>query len=161
MPILHVQYDGQGHDLNGQPVRIAPQLALVQRGPCIQVTIGLSESIARQLVQQGEQVPNEIAGYGLIDTGASSTCIDDALAQQLGFPVIDVVQMTSASHANTEANVYPIQLEIIGPGIRVNVPRSLGASLQPQGLVALIGRDFLQHCALTFNGFAGQVTLSI
>jgi hypothetical protein len=31
---------------------------------------------------------------------------------------------------------------------------------QPQGLLMLIGRDFLQHCTLFYNGIAGQVTLS-
>ena len=85
----------------------------------------------------------------LVDTGASTTCIDDALARQLGLPVIDVVQMTSASHAGTEANVCPIQMEIVGSPIRVNVPRAIGANLAPQGIVALIGRDYLQHCTLS------------
>jgi hypothetical protein len=31
------------------------------------------------------------ARWGLIDTGATTSCIDDQLAQQLGLPVIDKV----------------------------------------------------------------------
>jgi hypothetical protein len=64
---------------------------------------------------------------------------DAAVALGLGLPVIDVVQMTSASHAGTQANVYPIQMEIVGSPIIVNVPRAIGANLAPQGILALIG----------------------
>lgn len=52
-------------------------------------------------------------------------------------------------------------MQIVGTPIRVEVPRAMGANLKPQNLVALIGRDFLQHCTLFYNGFTGQITLSI
>jgi hypothetical protein len=114
VPILHVQYDVQGQTPDGQTIQLPPQIALLQGGPLVQVVIGLAQSLAEQLVQQGHAVPQPISGVGLVDTGASTTCIDDALAQQLKLPAIDVVQMTSASHAGTQANVYPIQMEIVG-----------------------------------------------
>jgi predicted aspartyl protease len=161
VPILHVQYDVQGQTPDGQTIQLPPQIALLQGGPLVQVVIGLAQSLAEQLVQQGHAVPQPISGVGLVDTGASTTCIDDALARQLKLPAIDVVQMTSASHAGTQANVYPIQMEIVGSPIRVNVPRSIGANLAPQGIVALIGRDYLQHCTLFYNGITGAITLSI
>lgn len=161
MPILHVQYDAEGLDLAGNKVKIPAPEVMLERGPLVQVLVGLAEDIAQQLVQQGQKVPQPASGVGLIDTGASATCIDDALAQSLGLPVIDVVGMTSASHAGTQANVYPITMEIVGSPIRVNVPRAIGANLAPQGLIALIGRDYLRHCTLVYNGFTGQITLSI
>jgi len=136
-------------------------VVLLQNGPFVQVVVGLAQSLAEQLVQQGHAVPQPTAGVALVDTGASTTCIDEALAQRLGLPVIDVVQMTSASHAGTQANVYPIQMEIVGSPIIVNVPRAIGANLTPQGIVALIGRDYLQHCTLFYNGLTGEITLSI
>ena len=161
MPILHVQYDAQGQTPDGQPIQLPARIALLQTGPCVQVVISLAQSLSEQLVQQGHAVPQPASGMGLVDTGASTTCIDEALAQRLGLPVIDVVQMTSASHAGTEANVYPIQMEIVGSPIIVNVPRAIGANLAPQGIVALIGRDYLQHCTLFYNGLSGEITLSI
>ena len=161
MPILHVQYDAEGQTPDGKKIQLPARLALLQTGPCVQVIIGLAQSLAEQLVQQGHAVPQPVSGMALVDTGASTTCIDEALAQRLGLPAIDVVQMTSASHAGTEANVYPIQMEIVGSPIRVNVPRAIGANLAPQGIVALIGRDYLQHCTLFYNGFTGEITLSI
>ena len=38
---------------------------------------------------------------------------------------------------------------------------AVGANLKSQGIIALIGRDFLQHCALYHNGVSGQITLSL
>ena len=160
MPILHVQYDAQGKTPSGQTVQLPPTVALLQGGPLVQVIIGVAQSLAQQLVQQGHTVPQPVTGLAMIDTGAT-TCIDDQLAQNLKLPVIDVVQMTSASHAATQQNVYPIQIEIVGSPVKINVPRAMGANLTPQGIVALIGRDYLQHCTLFYNGVGGAITIAI
>jgi predicted aspartyl protease len=141
-------------------VAIPPQVALLHRGPCIQVIFTVAPSIAGQVLGQGGTLPSPVAGLALIDTGASTTCIDDATARQMGLPVIDVVQMTSASHASIPQNIYPVQIEVIGPGINITVP-AMGANLAPQGIHALIGRDFLQHCTLHYNGLSGEITLAI
>jgi predicted aspartyl protease len=106
VPILHVQYDAESQSPDGKTVQIPPRIVLLQNGPCVQVVIELAQSFAEQLVQQGQSVPQPVAGVALVDTGASTTCIDDALALSLGLPVIDVVQMTSASHAGTQTDVY-------------------------------------------------------
>lgn len=131
------------------------------RGPVVQASITLEQTVAQTLVQQGGQLPTPISGFGLIDTGASVTCIDETAAQVLKVPAIDVVPMTSASHARTDQNVYPIQIEIVGFPIRLNAPRAIGAELASQGLVLLIGRDLLQICTLFYNGMTGEITLSI
>lgn len=162
MPILHIQYGNTaGQTVDGQAIQFPPQITLLNKGPLIQVSVGLEQNLAEQLIQQGQVIPAPQSGLGLIDTGASVTCVDDALARNLNLPVIDVVQMTSASHAAIPQNVYPIQLEIIGYPIKINVPRAMGANLSAQGIVALIGRDFLQHGTLFYNGFTGAITLSI
>lgn len=161
MPILHIQYDSQVQTPDGQTIQISPSQILLQRGACVQIIIGIAQSFADQLLQQGQTLPQPISGIALIDTGASETCIDESLAQQMKLPVIDVVQIMSASHDATPTNVYPIQMQVIGTPIRVEVPRSLGANLASQGYVALIGRDFLQHCTLFYNGISGEMTLSI
>jgi predicted aspartyl protease len=97
----------------------------------------------------------------LIDTGASSTCIDEQAAQQLQLPVVNVVNVASASHSSTPQNVYPIQIEVAGLPISIEAPNAIGAALSAQGLLALIGRDVLQHCTLFYNGLTGEITLSI
>ena len=161
MPILHVQYNGKGKTSDGKVVDIPPRVALQQRGPIVQVIVAIAQAFSEQLLLSGFSLPKPATGNALIDTGASTTCIDEAIAQQIGLPAIDVVSMASASHASTQQNVYPIQMQIVGSPIRVEVPRAIGANLQPQGIVALIGRDYLQHCTLHYNGITGEITLSI
>lgn len=161
MPILNAQLGGQAKASDGKPVTIPPSAALVQRGPIVQVSISVGQAIAQQILQQGGTLPPPAIGWALIDTGATSTCIDEVAAQKLALPAIDVVTVASASHAATQQNVYPISIEVVGLPIVVNAPRAIGAALEAQGLLLLIGRDLLQACILIYNGPAGQFTLTL
>ena len=146
MPILHIQITGQARAPNGALVQAPPPLLLVQRGPVVQVTVSVAQQIAQPLIQKGAALPAPVPGLALIDTGATTTCVDDAVAQQLNLPVINVVMIASASHVATPHNVYPIQINITGLPITINAPQAVGAPLAAQGLLLLIGRDVLQHC---------------
>src|SRR4029077_7905808 len=129
-------------------------------GPLFKSPLLSSKTLARGLLAQGKPLPTPRPGLALIDTGASGTCIDEQAAQELGLPVIDVVKMTSATHADQESKVYPIQITI-PPSLVFNVPRPIGAALAPQGLLILIGRDLLSACNPFYNGPLGQITLSM
>jgi len=161
VPILHSQLMGQGQTPDGKPVQIHPAIVLQQRGPIVQVSVALQRDLAAGLVQQGLAIPQPMVGLALIDTGASNTCIDDEAARSMNLPVIDVGSMTSATHAQTPSNIYPVQIEIIGFKISFQSPRTMGAALREQGLLILLGRDLLQRCTLFYNGPTGQITLSI
>jgi predicted aspartyl protease len=160
MPILNMQYIVERQERDGTKVTLEPKTALISRGPVLQVTLSIPKVIAQELVKQDMTVPEPIAGVALIDTGASTTCIDDAAAQKLGLPVIDVATIASASHAATKINIYPATIDLIGVPITVTTERALGANLSSQGLIALIGRDLLQNFTLYYNGVMGQITLS-
>jgi hypothetical protein len=163
MPILHYQLNGAANGPDGKPVAIPPIQVLGMRGPVVQVSVSVPAEIAEQLAKASKPCPNPISGFGLIDTGASTSCIDDEAAMQLQLPVVNVVKMASASHAATDRNVYPISFDIVGFGakITVNSPRVTGAELKVQGLLLLIGRDLLANTCLFYNGPAGQFTLTI
>lgn len=88
------------------------------------------------------------------------TCIDNEVAQQLSLPAIDIVEMSSASQV-TKQPVYPARFDLIGWNITLNAPRTVGAALKNQGIIALLGRDLLQHCILIYNGITGSISLSI
>ncbi len=161
MPILHTQMRGEGQDKDGKKLILPPKVALSIRGPVLQVTLGLEESVAAQIVQQNKPIPQPIPGLALVDTGASVTCIDNKIAEQLGLPVVDKVKMASASHDATEQNVYPVLIDFTGFKIRVNAQRVMGASLGNQGLAVLVGRDLLQNFTLFYNGITGEITMSL
>ena len=161
MPSLHIQYSAQGQTPEGQTIQLPPHVGLIQRGPLVQVSVRLFQDMANELTQRGIELPQPASGMGLIDTGASCTCIDESIAQNLHLPVVDIVNMASASHSTTPRNVYPISFGINGIVGVFNATRALGAELNNQGLILLIGRDVLQFCTLFYNGFIGQITLSI
>lgn len=95
----------------------------------------------------------------LIDTGASNTCIDQQAALKAELPVIDMAMMTSASHAEHDVPVFAARLVI--PEFNIDTDYALGANLDGQNLIALIGRDVLQSAVLVYNGTDGTVSLSI
>ena len=159
MPILHSQIAAQAKATDGKLIQVPPATALQLRGPILQVSLTIEQSAGKGLVAQGKTVPTPRSGLALIDTRASSTCVDEQAAKDLGLPVIDVANMQSASHEKHSCNVYPVQ--IITPIVTLNAPRAMGAALASQGLLVLIGRDVLQNCNLFYNGPAGQFTLSL
>ena len=160
MPIMHVQVQAQGKTPDGKTVTVHPAVALQQRGPVLQVVVSAEQNMAQALLQQGQPVPPPRPGLALIDTGASFTCIDDQVAKELGLPIIDVVSMSSASHAQHQCNIYPVQISV-PPILTLQSPRTMGAALAAQGLLVLIGRDVLRRCLLVYNGANGQFTLSL
>lgn len=160
VPILTVQLNGEQQLPDGSKVPAPPELLLQVRGPVIQVTVGLAQSVAQELAARGEIVPAPVAGWAMIDTGASGTCIDEDLAQQMGLPVIDRQRIATPSHNSAEMNVYPASITITPIQHTINVDRAVGVSLDNQGIIALIGRDFLAHCTLHYNGTTGTFTIA-
>jgi predicted aspartyl protease len=139
---------------------VPPDEVLRRSGPCVDVIVTLDKAMAEALLQSGQTVPPPVAGKALIDTGASSSCIDESIARGMRLPAIDVVKIASATHTAQPRSVYPVQIEISGVGRAIAAPRAIGVELQSLGFVAIVGRDVLRNCTLFYNGIAGQITLS-
>jgi len=127
----------------------------------MQVSVSVAEAVAVELVQQGKTLPAPISGMALLDSGASTTCVDESVAQKLQLPVTDVVTIASASHTSSKQNVYPARIELVGLSVAINALDAIGGPLIEQGIIALIGRDVLQHCTLFYNGMTGSISLAI
>ena len=119
----------------------------------------ISDSHRELLATQGKPVPDPIHGLALIDTGASNTCFDQQAALKAGLPVIDMAMMASASHPQQDVPVFAGKIVI--PRFDIDTEYALGANLDGQNLIALIGRDLLQSAVLVYNGTDGTVSLSI
>lgn len=158
MPLLHLQFHGEGTTPDGRKQAIPPPVVLQRQGPTAQVALHYPAAIAQELINRGETLPNPVTGEALIDTGASVSCIDNEAARELGLNQIDVATMHSASHADQEVPVYYAAIELLGTGARFEL-KVAGASLKTQSLIALIGRDALGSSVLFYNGPTGQVTL--
>jgi predicted aspartyl protease len=161
VPILHNHYQFQGLKPDGTQTLIAPRVGLQIQGPIVQAIVSLSPAFIAAMTDHGETLPPPKSGLVLIDTGASSTCVDLEAAATMGLPVIDVARMTSATHSEVECPVYPIQLQIVGLPLVFQARRALGAALSAQGLLALIGRDALAGALFIYNGPSGEITLCL
>jgi predicted aspartyl protease len=96
----------------------------------------------------------------LVDTGASESCIDNLLAAQLKLPIIDRRPISGAGGQHM-ANMYLAQVHVIALGRTISGAFA-GVDLKAGGQVhsALIGRTFLRHYRMTYDGTTGTVIIS-
>jgi hypothetical protein len=96
----------------------------------------------------------------LIDTGASASCIDEQLAQQLQLPLVNQFQVSGVGGA-VMLNMYLGQIAI--PGL-VTVQHGLFAGVhlaaggQPHR--AIIGRTLLRDTLFIYDGRSGSAKLA-
>lgn len=146
------------------------------RGAIIDVEWSVPEARAKALTDEGRSIPAPIMGPVLVDTGATQTAIADEVAIELGLQPSGQ-RSTGGVHGNLPANLYYVTIAIATLGAQtlhrtaelVGVPdlRKITYDLidsntkKPRGLTGLIGRDFLQHCRMVYNGHTGQVTITV
>ena len=96
----------------------------------------------------------------LVDPGAQESSIDVDLALALNFPVAGP-QRVSGVYGTREVTMYFAQM--YSPSLHwVIVGHFAGVQLSSEGMPfkALIGRQFLRHARLTYDGPTGSMTLS-
>jgi predicted aspartyl protease len=95
----------------------------------------------------------------LVDTGAGESCIDSVLASQLNLPIVDRRRIAGATGIQ-EVNMHLAQVHV--PSLRFTIYGAFaGVHLQAGGQLhkALIGRTFLKHYKMMYDGSTGTVTL--
>ena len=136
---------------------------LARFGPTLEVRVGFDSHLWQAVAgTPGGPIDREVPSVplpALVDTGAADSCIDDALAVNLQLPVVDEVTVGGVGGAH-QAQVYLAQIYIPDLGIGHN-GSVLGAHLSDGGQMhrVLIGRSFLQHLNLIYDGPAGAVKI--
>jgi len=132
--------------------------SLVTWGPTLTVDIGFDPTFTAS--STGTPVPGKTGLAALVDTGATESCIDSQLAAQLNLPVIDK-RMTAGAHGAKEVNVHLAQIHIPSFGKTI-IGAFAGVDLRAGGQFhsALIGRTFLRHVRMTYDGKTGKVEIS-
>ncbi len=151
--------EGKGPD--GAAVKLPPAFALFQRGPIIPVVVLPHPAFAQALQLAGKPIPAPVQGGAMIDTGATTTCVDGEVAQSMGLAANGVAKMASASHDSSECNTYPVRLTFPIWNVNLDCGKAMGVHIKNQGIIALVGRDLLQNCLLVYNGADGSVSLAI
>jgi len=136
-------------------------------GPVLSAFVAVSQARHAALTAAGQPVPSPVPIRALVDTGASCTCVDASVLAALGLTPTGSTQMMTPSTGATphEALQYDVALAIPAappnpqPFYKHTLP-VVGSELSIQGIDALIGRDILKDCLLTYNGVVGFFTLA-
>jgi predicted aspartyl protease len=134
----------------------------------LNAVVGVSNARRTALLSTQQAVPNAIPIRALVDTGASGTCIDPSVLDALGLTPTGSTQVCTPSTGTSShtADLYDVSLFIPGanqtqpPLTIANLPVMSAQLLVSQGFHALIGRDILARCLMTYNGVLGQFTLA-
>ena len=127
-------------------------------GPTLLVEIGFDANFEAGLNVR----PTLLSGplLALVDTGATESCIDATLAEDLNLPMVDSHDLAGIG-GFTKVNVYLAQIYI--PSLLTTIYGEAGGvhlSESGQPFSALIGRDFLRHFSMNYDGPIGSVIIS-
>lgn len=134
------------HDISGQEL-------LVTYGPTLAVEIGFDPGFPDDKPRP-DLPANQIRA--LVDTGATHSCIDSDLALELGLPIVER-EYIAGVHGVAPVNMHLAQIYI--PALdHTIVGRFAGIHLSAssQTHLALLGRTFLQHYTMVYEGRIGR-----
>lgn len=133
-------------------------------GPIIDVLVGVSHPKRDALLAAGFPVPSPVPMRTLIDTGASSTCVDPYIIQALSLTPSGSISIhtPSTNGAALNCNQYDISLVLIHPKLSFTFGALpvIESNLISQGIQALLGRDVLKECLFIYDGASGLYTLT-
>jgi hypothetical protein len=131
---------------------------LVTWGPTLIVDIGFDPNF--KSASNAVPVPGVTGLHALVDTGATESCIDSLLAANLNLPVVDR-RSVSGVHGAKEVSMYLAHVYI--PTLLYTIHGAFaGVDLRAGGQLhsALIGRTFLKHFKMIYDGTTGDVELT-
>lgn len=135
---------------------LSPADLLVELGPTLLVDIGLKS----RGTPGARPDLSEKRVRALIDTGAGGDCIDDELARRLGLPVTDEGEISGVG-GRQHAFIYTARVYV--PTLdRLLFQPFTGVKLEEGGQWhrLILGRTFLRHYRMAYDGASGQVELS-
>lgn len=143
-------------------------LQLSPQGALVSAAIGVSEARRAALTAASEAIPNVVPIRAIIDTGASSTCVDPSvLKTALNLTPTGNTTVVTPSTGNQPVNVDQYDICLLVPAnpnetpfYIANLPVVCMELLGSQGFHALIGRDVLARCIFSYNGSIGWFTLA-
>ena len=134
-------------------------------GALFPVLIGISQ--ARRTVLQAviANAPQLQPARALLDTGATSTVVDNSIITALGLDPRGTTLMTTPSTGEKPvvAYLYDVSVWLMGTKLSDVLETStqvIGADLKNLGFDVLLGRDILADCVVLYAGTAETCTLS-
>jgi hypothetical protein len=122
-------------------------------------------AIAALYTRQNKTIPPPIAGIGLIDTGATRSCVHAEIMKQLGVHPISVATSGTAA-GQVNHSLYPAHFTFPAAKMEIDFASVVGVNLTGQEvagkrIIALIGRDVLSMGIFIYNGHTGAYTIAM
>ena len=132
-------------------------------GALVLVRITPTHTRSKELRKLGLPVVDDAEFLGLLDTGASHSAIDPLVASRLSLESSGFVPIHTPSTGGVAVDRDSFDATIIlgsgRSGSRSVVCEVIGSKFAGQGFLALIGRDVLSQCVLTYDGPADRFVL--
>ena len=125
-------------------------------GPLVEMRIWVGAPVEEALKKADRKIPEPVATRGMIDTGATGSVIQPAIARQLGLHPVGVVSISTPS----SENVPCLQYLVLFPNNVIVEALAIEAPLRGQHIQCLVGRDVLAHGVFVYTGYINQFTLS-
>ena len=112
----------------------------------------------------GKPSPNQISKshlfgeeqlMALVDTGANIGGIDPSIAVEMNLPLIDSIDVEGWGGVNKH-DVYAASVHIVGLDMANHSARLVAAPL-PKHSKVLLGRDFLRHVVMLYDGMNNEL----
>lgn len=115
-------------------------------------------NVSQPVTEGATEIKNKSVLF-LIDSGATCSCIDATLAEELELPVIDRIPIGGVA-GSSDHDIVLAQLTIPSIGFAMS-GRFASVHLKAGGQVheALFGRDFLKHVVMIYDGMHGRVSI--
>ncbi len=141
-------------------------LPLQPGGPIIRVGFLVSGPRQSALKRANLAIPNPVVVPCLVDTGASCTCVDPGVIQQLQLVSSGTISIHTPSTGATPhvCNQFDVGIGIVMDNGQIHlsglVLPVIESNLKGQGIQALLGRDLLEQGILIYDGRQGRLTLA-
>ena len=130
------------------------QLSLVASGPLISICVYPPTPVVTFLKQQGLEVPYKHIS-ALVDTGSTTTAIDDSIAKELNLIARDIGRFGTTGGV-VEQFLYDMNVEVTLDGNNGHTGtfeiQTVGINMESQNCLAIVGRDILQYAVFNYNG---------
>jgi len=127
-------------------------------GPIVEIKLAMGQINEDSLRAAGARIPTPAQTLAMIDTGASSTVVDDNLIKGLNLNPISATLVSTASESDILC--YEYALRFIFPNDVIVETTVIAISLDSQHVQCLIGRDVLSRAVFIYTGHNNSFTLS-
>ncbi len=139
---------------------------LSRLGAIADFEISVSRPRRDALVRAGKPLPTGHVIRGLIDTGASRTCVDSCVLADLDLKPTGVVSIRTPSTGKSahQAKEFDVSITLLHPKASSNILTLpvIESDLDDgaYGYQVLVGRDILGMCLFIYDGPSASFTLS-